>query len=85
VEAPPFAEGGREREREPFTQEAVHKLERGGRGGRSFARRIALLDGSNHKWRRTLRPCQDAPLEEKEDTLGSITMINGATPSTFTG
>jgi hypothetical protein len=35
--------------------------ERERRGGRSFAKRIALLEGSNHKWRRTSRPCQDTP------------------------
>jgi hypothetical protein len=47
-------------------------------------RRIALLEGSNHKWRRTSWPCQDTP-EEKEDIVGSVTMINGAMPSTLMG
>jgi hypothetical protein len=71
-----------QRERETFAREAIHKLER--RGERSFARRITLLEGSNHKWRRTSRPCQDTP-KEKEDTVGSVTMINGAMSSTLMG
>jgi hypothetical protein len=69
------------REREPFAREAVHKRER--RGGGSFTRKIALLEESNHKWRRTSRPCQGTP-EEKEDTVGSVTMINSAMPSILT-
>jgi hypothetical protein len=68
---------------EPFTREVVHKLERKG-GERSFARRISLLEGSNHKWTRTSRPCHDTP-EEKEDTVESITMINGAMPGALMG
>jgi hypothetical protein len=46
MEVPPFAEI------EPFAREAVHKLERERRGGRTFAGRISLLEGSTHKWRR---------------------------------
>jgi hypothetical protein len=51
VEAPPFA-----KDRESFAWEAIHKLER--RGGRSFARRIALFEGSTHKWRRRKTPSE---------------------------
>jgi hypothetical protein len=54
LEAPPFA-----RERESFAREAIHKLER--RGGRSFMRRIALVEGSTHKWRRRKTPSEVSP------------------------
>jgi hypothetical protein len=47
---PKLLEGRHSQDREPFAREAIHKLER--RGGRSFARRIAQLEGSTHKWRR---------------------------------
>jgi hypothetical protein len=61
VEEPPI-------ERESHShREAVRKLER---GGRSFGRRIAQLEGSTHK---------------KEDTVGSVTMINNAMSSTLMG
>jgi hypothetical protein len=75
VEAPPFTE------RESHSPEKPSTRER--RGGRSFTRKIALLEESNHKWRRTSRPCQGTP-EEKEDTVGSVTMINSAMPSILT-
>jgi hypothetical protein len=45
--------------REPFAQETIHKLER--RGGRSFVRRIAQLEGSTHKWRRRNTPSEASP------------------------
>jgi hypothetical protein len=53
LEAPPFA-----REREPFAWEAIHKLER---RVRSFARRIARLEESTHKWRRRKTPSEASP------------------------
>jgi hypothetical protein len=63
VEAPPFAGGSHSH------QEAIHKLERGGRS-----------------------PEEDRPsrrkhpqVEKKEDTVGSVTMINGAMCSTLMG
>jgi hypothetical protein len=59
VEAP-FAGG------EPFTREAVQKLERKERRERSSARRIVLLEGSNHKWWRMSRPCQDTPRRRRK-------------------
>jgi hypothetical protein len=54
LEAPPFAKN-----RKPFAREAIHKLER--RGGRSFARRIAQLEGSTYKWRRRKTPSEASP------------------------
>jgi hypothetical protein len=65
VEAPPFAG------REPFAQEAVHKLEREKR--RDIVRKKDRSTRRKH------------PQVEKEDTVGSITMINGAMPSTLMG
>jgi hypothetical protein len=46
-------------DREPFSREAIHKLER--RGGRSFMRRIAQLEESTHKWRRRKTPSEASP------------------------
>jgi hypothetical protein len=57
VEAPPFSERERERAIRPRGRSQARER----RGGRSFARRITLLEGSNHQWRRTSRPCQDTP------------------------
>jgi hypothetical protein len=48
-------------QRERAIRPRGHQQARERRGGRSFARRIALLEGSNHKWRRMSRPCQDTP------------------------
>jgi hypothetical protein len=79
VEAPPFAQ------REPFTREAVHKLEREKR--REI---ICEKDCSTRSKATTSGGGRRGPtktiLEEKEDTVGSvITMINDAILSTMMG
>jgi hypothetical protein len=55
LEAPPFARGRAIRLRgRPQARER--------RGERSFARRIALLEGSTYKWRRRKTPSEASPL-----------------------
>jgi hypothetical protein len=77
MEAPPFAE------REPFAREAVHKLEREKDGDHSqegsLYSKEATTSGGGHRGPAKILP------EEKEDTVGSVTMINGAIPSTLMG
>jgi hypothetical protein len=78
VEAPLFTK------RESFAQEAVDKIERGeeegdhSQGG-SLNSEEATTSGGGRRG-----PAKTPP-EEKEDTIGSITMINGAMPSTLLG
>jgi hypothetical protein len=78
---PPFAG------REPLAREAVHKLERerereeeGDHSPKgSLYSKEATTSGGGHRG-----PAKTPP-EEKEDTVGSVTMINGAMPSTLMG
>jgi hypothetical protein len=77
VEAPPFAEG------EPFAREVVHNLEREEEGDHSqegslYSNEAATSGGGRRGPGKT-------PPEEKIDTVGSVTMINGAMPSTLMG
>jgi hypothetical protein len=69
--------------REPFAREVVHKLEREEEGDHSqegsLYSKEATTSGGGH------RGPTKTPLEEKEDTVGSVTMINGAMPSTLMG
>jgi hypothetical protein len=58
--------------REPFAREAVRKLER--------EKRREIIPKKDRSTRR-----KKPQVEEKEDTVGSITMINGAMPSTLMG
>jgi hypothetical protein len=74
VEAPPFAE----RERE-----AVHKLEREEEGyhsqeGSLYSKEVTTSGGGRRGPAKT-------PPKEKEDIVGSVTMINGDMPSTLMG
>jgi hypothetical protein len=87
----PYVRGGTAicREREPFAREAVHKLERKDKR-EIIHEKDRRVKGCNHRWRRTLRLCHDTPRgeggsDEKEDTVGSITMVNGAMFSTLMG
>jgi hypothetical protein len=77
VEAPPFVG------RELFAREAVHKLEREEEGDHSregsLYSKEATTSGGGHRG-----PAKTPP-EEKEDTVGIATMINGAMPSTLMG
>jgi hypothetical protein len=59
-------------DREPFAREAIHKLEREKR--REIVREKDLSTRRKHP-----------QVEEKEDTVGSVIMINGAMPSTLMG
>jgi hypothetical protein len=61
-----------QRERELFTREADHKLDR--------EKRREIVREKDHSTRR-----KHPQVEEKEDTVGSVTMINGAMPSTMMG
>jgi hypothetical protein len=80
VEAPPFAG------REPFARKAVHKLEREreeeegdhSREGSLYSKEATTSGGERRGPAKT-------PPEEKENTIGSVTMINGAMPSTLMG
>jgi hypothetical protein len=83
VEAPPFAERERERERDPFAREAIHKLEREEEGDRSPGGLLYSKEATTSGGGR--RGPTKTPPEEKEDTVGSVTMINGAMPSTLMG
>jgi hypothetical protein len=70
-------------EREPFPREAVHIIEREEEGDHS-------REGSIHSKEATTsgggrRGPAKTPLEEKEDTVESVTMINGAMPNTLMG
>jgi hypothetical protein len=58
--------------REPVAREAVRKLER--------EKRREIIPKKDRSTRR-----KKPQVEEKEDTVGSITMINGAMPSTLMG
>jgi hypothetical protein len=77
VEALPFAKG------EPFAREAVQKLGRKERReiirGRLLYSKEATTSGGGHRG-----PAKTPP-GEKEDTIGSVTMINSAMPSTLMG
>jgi hypothetical protein len=77
VEAPPFAG------RKPFSRKAVHKLEREEEGDHSregsLYSKEATTSGGGHRG-----PAKTPP-EEEEDTVGSVTMINGSMPSTLMG
>jgi hypothetical protein len=77
VEAPPFAE------REPFAREAIHKLEREEEGDHSQEGSLYLKEATTSGG--GCRGPAKTPLEEKEDTVGSVTMINGAMPGTLMG
>jgi hypothetical protein len=57
-------------DREPFAREAIHKLER----------RREIVREKDRSTRR-----KHPQVEEKEDTVGSVTMINGAMSSTLMG
>jgi hypothetical protein len=53
-------------------------------------RRIAQVEGCNHRWRRTLRLCHDTPRgeggsEEKEVTIRSVIMVNDTMFSALIG
>jgi hypothetical protein len=56
----------------PFARAAVHKLER--------EKRREIVREKDHSTRR-----KHPQVEEKEDTVRSVTMINGAMPSTLMG
>jgi hypothetical protein len=77
VEASPFAGG------EPFAREAVHNLERKeqedhSREGSLYSKEATTSGGGHLGSTKT-------PSKEKEDTIGSVTMINGDIPSTLMG
>jgi hypothetical protein len=72
VVALPFAEVER------FAREVVHKLARERRGERFYSKEPTTTGGG----------CRDpvkTPPEKKEDTVGSVTMMNGAMPSNLMG
>jgi hypothetical protein len=69
--APPFAVG------EQFAREAVHKLERKGRRENLYSKE-ATTSGGGCRGPATTPP-------EKEDTVESVTMINGDIPSALMG
>jgi hypothetical protein len=77
VEAPPFAE------RESFARGAVHKLEREEEGDHSCEGSLYSKEATTSGGGR--RGPSKTPPEEKEDTVGSVTMINGAMSSTLMG
>jgi hypothetical protein len=77
VEAPPFAG------REPFAREVVHRLEREEEGDHSREGSLYLKEATTSGGGR--RGPAKTPPEEKEVTVGSITMINDAMPSTLMG
>jgi hypothetical protein len=77
VDASPFTEG------EPFAREAVHKLEREEEGDHSQEGSLYSKEATTSGGGR--RGPAKTPLEEKEDTVRSVTMINGAMPSTLMG
>jgi hypothetical protein len=69
--------------REPFAREAVHKLEREEEGDHSqegslYSKEATTSGGGRQGPTKT-------PPKEKEDTVGSVTMIDGAMPSTLMG
>jgi hypothetical protein len=77
VEASPFAGG------EPFAREAVHNLERKeqedhSREGSLYSKEATTSGGGHLGSAKT-------PSKEKEDTIESVTMINGDMPSTLMG
>jgi hypothetical protein len=77
VEVPPFTG------RKPFAREAIHKLEREEEGDHSWEGSLYSKEATTSgggRW----GPAKTPP-EEKEDIAGSITMINGAMPSTLMG
>jgi hypothetical protein len=84
VEAPPFAEGKPFGERELFAREAVHiwreREEEGdhSRGGSLYSRKQPQVEED-------VEALPRHPLEVKEDTIGRVTMIKGAMPSTLMG
>jgi hypothetical protein len=68
---------------EPFTREAIHKLER-------KKRREIICEKDPSTQRKQPQVVEDVEAlprhpGEKEDTVGSVTMINGAMPSTLMG
>jgi hypothetical protein len=77
MEVPPFAE------RDPFAREVVHNLEREEEGDHSQEGSLYSKEATTSGGGRR-RPAKTPP-EEKEDTVRSVTMINGAMPSTLMG
>jgi hypothetical protein len=76
VEAPPFTERA-------IRPRGLHELEREEEGDHSREGSLYLKEATTSKgghWGPAM-----TPPEEKEDTIGSITMINGAKPSTLMG
>jgi hypothetical protein len=77
MEALPFAG------RQPFAREAVHKLEREEEGDHSQEGSLYSKEATTSGGGR--RGPAKTNLEEKEDTVRSVTMINGVMPSTLMG